>query len=52
MHVARLNWRFGEEHMVSGSVSDPASKDIRHFDIDTREHSHFDVVQRIWDTIA
>ena len=51
MHIAQLNWSLKEPHMVSGTVSDPERQDIRHFAFDSRQHSQFEAVQKVWNAI-
>ncbi|EIE27418.1 hypothetical protein COCSUDRAFT_64220 [Coccomyxa subellipsoidea C-169] len=53
VHITNISWHLQNNHnRISGKVHRPATKDIRHIDIDPSDKSQFDVVNSIWDTLG
>jgi hypothetical protein len=53
VHITNISWHLQNNHSrISGKVHRPATKDIRHIDIDPAEKSQFDVVNLIWETLG
>jgi hypothetical protein len=50
-HISKVTWQFDREDEVIGTVSDPASGDIRRFDLDPKTMSDFEVVNKLWEVI-
>ncbi len=48
--ISKVNWRTdaGVEGRVAGTVSDPSTHEIRPFDFDPHQASHFETVNKLW----
>lgn len=49
-HISKINWQF-DKGRIAGAVSDPASGDIRQFDIPP-DTPAFAVTNRLWKLIG
>ena len=51
-HVSKISWEFGAGGRVAGTVSDPVSTDLRHFDLPEGSLSQFEMTNALWDLVA
>lgn len=50
-HISNLTWQGRDASRWLGTVSDTAAGDIRTVDITEDTMSHFDMINRVWDSI-
>lgn len=48
-HISSITWQFDNEDRVEGAVSDPVSGDIRHFDLDPKAMTQFEIANHLWE---
>lgn len=48
-HISKVTWEFDAKDKVAGAVSDPSGGDIRHFDFNPKETTHYEIVNGIWE---
>lgn len=50
-HITKVSWHFEKAQLVSGTVSDPGTGDIRPFEFDPAAMTQFEVVNKLWDLL-